>query len=401
MTASSLPAGTVLVVETEPDALEAIQRCLTDRQYRVYPAPSGKQALDLIQKSPPDVVLLKASLPGETSADVCQHIKKQDAAGFVPVILMIDADRDGYAASAESGADDFLVSPVREAEMLTRVATLLRIRRAHETLRQQNQTLSAELANRRAELEQAVRASREASVLKDSIVQNVSHELRTPMLQIKSAVAMLAEDARAASPNGVSVLADHATAATARLESVVANITQLAASLNVKLEPFRVIDAVNVALRQLGRQWASSAAVDRVKTLLDEKVAVMGDRGGVAQVLQQLIDNAIKFSPDGGPVEINAVQDGDVVHVTVRDYGIGIPADQLGRIFQAFYQVDSSATRPFGGVGVGLAIAKLILDKMGASIWVDSQPGAGSTFSFALPIAHLDEITVSQTENAY
>ncbi len=372
-----------------------------DRQYSVCPAESGQHALKLIQESPPDVVLLKASLPDESSSDLCRTVKNQDAAGFVPVILMIDADRNGYDSSTESGADDFLVRPVRETEMLTRIATLLRVRRSHNALRQQNQTLAADLATRSAELEQAVRASREASVLKDSIVQNVSHELRTPMLQIKSAVAMLAEDARAASPSGVSVLADHATAATARLESVVANITQLAASLNVKLEPFRVIDAVNVALRQLGRQWASSAAVDRVKTLLDEQLVVMGDRGGVAQVLQQLIDNAIKFSPEGGPVEVNAVQNGDLVQVTVRDYGIGIPADQLGQIFQAFYQIDSSATRPFGGVGVGLAIAKLILDKMGTSISVDSQPGAGSTFSFALRSAKLDEVTVSQTETAY
>jgi signal transduction histidine kinase len=120
---------------------------------------------------------------------------------------------------------------------------------------------------------------------------------------------------------------------------------------------------------------------------MDNVPLVLGDRGGLAQVLQQLIDNALKFSPDGGPVEVIGERCDGTVRVAVRDTGIGIPQDQIGRIFQAFYQIDSSTTRSFGGTGVGLAIAKLILDKMGTTIKVESKPGVGSTFSFMLPIA--------------
>ncbi len=382
---SNLPGGAILVIDPEPDELQDIRLGLKHYGYTVSSMPLGKEAVEFVREVKPDLVL--TTLDQRNVSEVCRQIKRDQAPGFLPVILIVNIAAEGPEASAEAGADDFLVRPVRQAELLTRVGVLLRIKREHDLLWQENQALLAELAQRNAELEKALREARDAAVLKDTIVQNVSHELRTPLLQVKSAVAMLAEDARAASPKGVSVLADHATAATARLESVVQNISQLAASTNVKSESFRVVDAVNIALRQLGRQWASSSAVDRIKIRMDNIPEVLGDRGGLAQVLQQLIDNAIKFSPNGGLVEVIGERCDGSVRVSVRDHGIGIPKDQIERIFQAFYQIDSSTTRSFGGTGVGLAIAKLILDKMGTIITVESEPGVGSTFSFVLPVA--------------
>jgi signal transduction histidine kinase len=379
------PYGAVLVIDPESDEVQDISLNLRHYGYTVSAVPVGKDAVEVVRETQPDLVL--TTLDQRNVVEICRQIKHDNAPGFLPIILIVNIAADGPEASAEANADDFLVRPIRQAELLTRIGVLLRIKYEHDLLWRENQTLLAELAQRNADLEKALRDSHDISVLKDSIVQNVSHELRTPLLQVKSAVAMLAEDARAASPKGVSVLADHATAATARLESVVQNISQLAASTNVKSEAFRVLDAVNVALRQLGRQWASSGAVERIKIRMDNVPLVLGDRGGLAQVLQQLIDNALKFSPNGGPVEVIGERCDGTVRVSVRDTGIGIPPDQIGRIFQAFYQIDSSTTRSFGGTGVGLAIAKLILDKMGTTITVESKPGVGSTFSFMLPIA--------------
>jgi signal transduction histidine kinase len=398
MRPSNLSGGDILIIDQDAGELHGISLCLKRYGYAADSARDAESALKLIHDQHPDLVLVTLNLPNGGTSDICRRIKTASPPNFLPIILIVDIASDGPEASAEANADDFLVRPVREPELLTRVGVLLRIKYDHDRLWEQNQSLLAELARRNAELERALHDSHEVSVLKDSIVQNVSHELRTPLLQVKSAVAMLAEDARAISPNGVSVLADHATAATAKLESVVQNISQLAASVNVKLEGFRVLDAVNVAMRQLGRQWASSAAVDRVKIHMDNIPLVVGDRGGVAQVLQQLIDNAIKFSPQGGPVEVSGERCDGGVRISVRDHGIGIPEDQIERIFQAFYQVDSSTTRTFGGTGVGLAIAKLILDKMGTAITVESRPGVGSTFSFMLPAAATEQVTADQAE---
>jgi two-component system sensor histidine kinase VicK len=111
------------------------------------------------------------------------------------------------------------------------------------------------------------------------------------------------------------------------------------------------------------------------------------DRDRVNQVLDNLIGNAIKFSPQGGTITLRLEDAGEMLQVSVSDSGIGIPQDQIERIFERFYQVDGSATRKFGGAGLGLAIVKRIVEAHGGRIWASSRLGQGSTFSFTLPKA--------------
>jgi two-component system sensor histidine kinase VicK len=111
------------------------------------------------------------------------------------------------------------------------------------------------------------------------------------------------------------------------------------------------------------------------------------DRDRINQVLDNLIGNAIKFSPQGGTITLRLEDAGEMLQVSVSDTGIGIPEEQVERIFERFYQVDGSATRKFGGAGLGLAIVKRIVEAHGGRIWVKSQLGLGSTFSFTLPKA--------------
>jgi signal transduction histidine kinase len=188
-------------------------------------------------------------------------------------------------------------------------------------------------------------------------------------------------------------LVQYATQATTRLESVVQNITQLAASINIKIERFQITDAIQTAMRHLERQWESSENVARIRIQAEDLPLVMGDRAAVGRVLQLLLDNALKFSSGGTPVELIAQQAENGVWIAVRDYGIGIADEQVGQVFQAFYQVDSSPTRRVGGAGVGLTLVKLVLDAMEIAIDVQSQLGVGSTFSFLLPIAEPDDLS--------
>jgi PAS domain S-box-containing protein len=114
---------------------------------------------------------------------------------------------------------------------------------------------------------------------------------------------------------------------------------------------------------------------------------VLIDRRKIWRVLSNLLDNALKFTPSGGRVALSAESKDKVVEIQVADTGIGMPTDQLERIFDKFYQLDSSTTREFGGMGLGLAIAKEIVEMHGGTIWAESYPGAGSIFHFTLPKA--------------
>jgi len=268
--------------------------------------------------------------------------------------------------------------------------TAFQIRQTIEYKRQitelQLERNALQAANRDLKRKQAARSRSvdELEVLKNTIVRNVTHELSTPLLQVKAAVALLAEDARNNS------LVEYALRSTARLEAVVKNITQLAASLDdMHMSPLIVRECIDSALRDLRRTWEVKEHIARIKVCIDDNLPLAsGDRQGITTVLQQLIDNALKFSKD--TVEVSAQLKNDEILISVKDYGIGIAPDQQEVIFETFYQIDSSSRRHYGGTGVGLAIVRLILDRHGAEIRVTSQPGKGSIFSFDLPVAQLD-----------
>jgi signal transduction histidine kinase len=388
MSDSNSRMGTVLVIG---DYAREVRAYLEPHHYQIHFANRRDKFSALVEAVWPDVIIMDALTRRADSFSVCRRLKHDLTVPFLPILMLV-ADLEDWSQSLKAGADDALIYPIREDDLLMRVTAMIHMKHHYDSLWLENQTLTQDLAQRNKELERALRESQGATVLKDSIVRNVSHELRTPLLQVKSAVSMIAEDIRR-DPRTETKLVDYALQATARLESVVQNITQLAAAQNVRIEAFRMTDAVKLAIRQLERQWASSDAVARITVdRIEETPLVLGDRSGVAQVLQQLLDNALKFSPETSPVDIIVQRTGDYVEIAVQDYGIGIDEKDAEDIFKPFYQIDSSTTRRYGGVGNGLAIVKLIIDALNTTIRVLSKPGKGSIFSFALPIAREDLI---------
>ncbi|MRR12097.1 HAMP domain-containing histidine kinase, partial [bacterium] len=258
----------------------------------------------------------------------------------------------------------------------------------------------AEAFNRMAEriklqVERLETANRELATLdrmKTDLLANVSHELRTPLAAIRGYVEFIQEGQ----------LGPTTDAQRKGLEVCLRNSERLTKTINMLLD-FSRMELGRVPIRpapfQIGRLLAqivagieADARKRRVslRTVVDRDLKpVDGDRDRLTQVLENLITNALKFTPDGGEVEVGArpAADGRRVEVWVADTGIGIPPEERSRVFDKFYQTDASATRKFGGIGLGLAIVKSILDAHGADIVVDGRPGAGSIFRFSLPIA--------------
>lgn len=216
-------------------------------------------------------------------------------------------------------------------------------------------------------------------VVKTALVRNISHELRTPLLHIKSAVAMLAEDA-----DRGETLVNYAMQATARLEAAVKNIMQLAEILDLDVQPATLGDSVAQALREVRRTWVHRDHAERISIQLPPDLPlVLVDKQAISIVLQLLIDNALKFSR--GQIEVHATTEARGVRVSVRDHGIGIPPEKLDLIFTPFFQIDQRDARRFNGMGIGLAIVRLILIRHRTSIAVKSVVDEGSDFSFILP----------------
>ncbi len=222
--------------------------------------------------------------------------------------------------------------------------------------------------------------SSDIELLKEMIVKTVSHELRTPLLQVKSAITLLRD-----SEQDRERLISYAMESTTRLENVVMNITRLAESMDISFEPVLVTDIVAYAVRHLKRSWEYRDKMDRIDFQVETILSpVLADKQAIGTVLQLLIDNALKFSQDKVVVAVRSMNRG--VEFRVIDRGIGIPPSQRKAIFESFYQVDHESDRRFGGLGIGLAIVRLILERHNIEIHLASQPGEGSTFSFILPI---------------
>ncbi len=225
------------------------------------------------------------------------------------------------------------------------------------------------------------RTNHDLELLRTTIVSNVSHEMRTPLVHVKGAITLMGESDDAETRREYY---DYAVEFVGRLEGIINNITMLAGALgDLRFTELYLPDALDEALRNLRRSWVHRANVDRVVVLRPPRLPlVVGDRRAIAIVLQLLIDNALKFSED--PVEVELTANETHVIVRVRDHGIGIAPDQHDRIFESFYQENGGSARKFQGLGVGLAIARQVVEAHGGRIIVQSQLNAGSDFLFGL-----------------
>jgi two-component system phosphate regulon sensor histidine kinase PhoR len=228
--------------------------------------------------------------------------------------------------------------------------------------------------------------------IRAEFIDNLSHELRTPLTTISLLAETLSREVDATGDAIPARIRDRV----AKIEVETGHIVQM---VNELLDLSRIEGGgAIVHLDDVDLGGAAVASTERLRLFAERQGVrlhvdaaaglprVRGDEARLGQVLVNLLHNAVKFSPDGGDVTVRVVRDGDEVVVSVADHGIGIPRAALARIFERFYKVDRARMRG-GGTGLGLAIARHVVAQHGGRIWVESEEGRGSVFSFALPAA--------------
>jgi PAS domain S-box-containing protein len=250
----------------------------------------------------------------------------------------------------------------------------------------QNAQLYQEITRHAENLGQAYQKLREADQLKDELIQNVSHELRTPLTYIKSYAELLIDGElgvlsgdQIKSLNIISRKVDH-------LDQLIGDIVSLEIVSEATLErsPADLGELARMAMEDC-RPAATKAGVELKSDIQRRLPKIQVDISRIVEVFDNLLDNAIKFSPNGGRITLKVKEDGEFLRAEVIDTGIGIPPDKYSRIFERFYQVDGSSTRRFQGVGLGLAIVQRIVQAHGGTVGVESELGKGSVFHFTLP----------------
>jgi signal transduction histidine kinase len=358
----------ILLADDNADMREYVQRLLGER-WDVEAVADGAQALAAIARQPPDVVVTDVMMPNVDGFELVRRLRADPATATIPVIMLsARAGEESRVGGLTSGADDYLVKPFSARELIARV---------------ERQLLGA-LATARRDAEAASRA-------KDEFLALLGHELRNPLAPIATAlhVMRMREPAMFESERAV-------------IERQLRHMTRLVDDL---LDVSRIASGkIDLQRRRLELADVVRDAVETASPLLEQLghhlvidvpargLATDGDRMRLTQVVANLVNNAAKYTPAGGRIEVTGRREGDEITLAVRDNGVGIAPDMLPYVFDLFVQARQGTDRAHGGLGLGLAIAQSVARLHGGRIVGASDgPGRGSTFTVHLPAVAVPE----------
>lgn len=393
---------TVLVVEDTPQMTELIVDALGDR-YNIATAEDGRSGLEKALALQPDLLITDIMMPRMSGDKLVAELRTQKQFNNVPILLLsAKADDDLRIHLLRTGAQDYLTKPFLPQELIARVHNLIVMKRAGDALRQELtsasnniELLAHDLATKHSQLQlafDAAEVAREqaerASEVKSHFLALVSHELRTPLSTIVMNSQLLCRQAESDSPAVLKPRLERMTRASEQLSVMVEGILEYTRteSGNIQLHQVEVdvVKLVKEVLDIAQLQVDSSAVELRLEPPAADICTFHTDSRLLRVILNNLVSNALKFTLKGTvSVEVNCTP--REFYCAVHDTGIGIPNDDLARVFLPFEQVERVQRKSIPGVGLGLALTKEFVELLHGKIEVSSEEGVGSTFTVYLP----------------
>ena len=359
----------VIIVDDTPANLQLLTGMLKERGYKVRPVPSGKLALQAAKNDPPDLILLDIMMPEMDGYEVCERLKADEKLREIPVIFIsaLNETMDKVRAFGVGGVD-YVTKPFQFEEVAARVNTHLELQRQRSKLKENYEQL------------------RKLEELRDNLVHMIVHDLRSPLTGISGFLDLaLALEKETLTEDGLEYLqtAKRSTIAMIDMVSAVLDVSKMEAG-EMKLHLVEC-DLVRIAADLMSGVQSLKEAREMILDAPPAPVTVVADGDLLLRVIQNLLGNALKFTPSDGGIRLGIEPDDKHVRVTVRDNGPGIPAEYRERIFEKFGQVEARSNGKKYSTGLGLTFCKLAVEAHGGSIGVESEIGKGSTFWFVLP----------------
>jgi signal transduction histidine kinase len=419
----------ILLVDDEPKNLTALETILDDPGYRLVRVASGEEALLALVNLEFAVILLDIHMPGISGFEVAKMVKKRRKTASVPIIFLTAHYHDdryvheGY----ETGAVDYLLKPIDPAIVRSKVAVFAELFRKtrdsalanaalqaeiderrriqkemhelHDRLEQRVAERTSELVAANAALQQVQSELQAADRRKDQFLAMLGHELRNPLAAIRNAASILRQAGR--TPSDVTLCREIIERQSEHLTRLVNDLLDVSRVSRGQIQLERAVFDLRLAAKE---------AVETCQPLIDARrhllslsltsapLLVEGDRTRLAQVIANLINNAAKYTDVNGRIDVALERDPAAGRalIRVRDNGRGLAPEAIGRLFELFYQANVNLDRSDGGLGVGLALVRSLVELHGGTVEAHSAgSGQGSEFTVRVPCA--PEVTAART----
>jgi len=367
--------GNILIIDDTPDNLRLLSAVLLKEGYEVRSAITPRAGLMAVEALAPDLILLDIRMPGMDGYQVCKILKADDRYRQIPVIFFsaYNSIMDKIKAF-EAGGVDYITKPFQTLEVLSRIHVHLSLRRSQ---------LALEVSNQR--IIELLEKERESSRLRSEIFSMISHDFRTPLSTIqgfaslfKNSIGDLSEDQQLYFLNKIE----------SGVDTILEMLDQFLLANKIdqgKLRPEFLEFDLNLFCHNIIEDFEVTASHTHSLKLSCQKndCFIISDPKILRTVLDNLMSNAIKYSPQGGEVYLRVERLDDRIHLQVTDQGIGISAENQKHLFETFYRAENTGN--IQGTGLGLAIVKKSVEALGGTIQVRSQLGQGTTFKISLP----------------
>ncbi|MFT3924023.1 MAG: response regulator [Myxococcales bacterium] len=382
----------ILLVDDEQRNLDALEAVLDDPSYRLLRADGAEKALRLLLEHDVAAIVLDIKMPVVSGFELAKMIKGTKKFRQIPIVFLtahLLEDQDvlmGYGA----GAVDYLTKPVKPAILRHKIGIFADLYRKTRALAELNENLETRVRERTAELEKSEEALRAADAQKDLFLATLAHELRNPLAPLRTGLEILMhEPVQSTQAKRTLGAMERQLTHMVRLIDDLLDVNRISrGTLNIQptaIELSRVIeDAIETSRPLIERrdQCVAFQAHESVRSAVDAT--------RVTQIVGNLLNNASKFSPSGTTINIDLRRAGSSAVIRVTDHGLGIPPNQIDRIFAMFAKVERASNDTSDGLGIGLALSRQLAELHGGSLNVESAgEGKGSSFILTLPTGNL------------
>ena len=366
----------VLIVDDTRENLQVLGNILREQKYKIALANNGKEALEIVKKKLPDLILLDIMMPEIDGFEVCRRLKSDNDTKEVPVIfLTAKTETEDIVKGFQIGGVDYITKPFNHEELLIRVKTHIDLKKSKDVIVKQNGEL------------------KKLNQEKNNFLSIAAHDLKNPITAIKGFSKIIEDENVSLEKEEIIDFSKEIRVTSENMFQIVVDLLDINAieegKINLTNDNFNIDEFVKLKLDTYELRAKEKEIKMNFKDSLDEFI-VFADNNKVGQVLENLISNALKFSPFNKNIfikteKVTNEKNKPFIRISVKDEGPGISEEDKKKLFGKFAKLSARPTNDESSTGLGLSIVKKLVEAMGGRIWCESELGNGAAFLFELP----------------